>query len=284
MNRLFFRLLPLLILFPFFLQAQLTAKEIVKRSIESMTKCKTNSGRIVKSERVKGGMVKGDLYFKVQYKPYKAYVYTFSPDVGAEVLYKEGWNKNKVYIHPNKFPFVNISLAPFGDLLIKDKHHSIFDVGFVYTNSVLKFLMETRYDEFDKYVKYARDAVFEGMECYVITIDYQDYKIVDYTVLPGEDLVKIDQKLRIPAYKILELNRENGVKDFFDVKAGDKLKVPNSYGKKVIFFIDKKHYLPVVQIIHDELGLFEKYEYVKVKYNPVFAPTEFDTDWHEYDF
>ena len=36
--------------------------------------------------------------------------------------------------------------------------------------------------------------------------------------------------------------------------------------------------------IVDDKGLFEKYEYIKFDFNPKFAPTEFDPEWHEYDF
>lgn len=269
-------------LFPSLLPAQTKAKTIVDKSILAMKNTRTMSGRINRVERVDGEMVKGDMYFKVNIKPYKAYLFNYEPDEGTEILYVEGRNKNRILINPNKFPFINVNLDPYSDLVVKDKHHTVFDVGMKYTLGVVEHVLAQYEDDFDKYVAYKGDVTFSGMPCHVIEINYPEYQFEDYTVGPGESLIDIDQKLRIPAYKVLEINDD--VKDFFDVEAGDVIKVPNVYGKRVVFFIDKQYYLPIVQMVYDDEGLFEKYEYVKFKYNPKFAPTEFDPEWHEYDF
>ncbi len=263
-------------------KAQLNARQIVDGCLESMKKCKTLSGRIKRSERVNGEMEAADMYFKVNYKPYKVYIYNYAPDVGSEVLYVTGWNKNKAHIHPNKFPFVNVNLNPKGDMLLKDRHHTLFDVGFTYTLNVVTFLVAKHIDDFDKYVKKEKDVTYDGEPCYTISINYPEYEFIDYTVEAGEDLIKIDQKLRVPAFKVLEINPD--VKDYFDVEAGQVIKVPNMYAKKVVLFVAKKSMLPIVQIVYDDQGLFEKYEYSKVVYNPTFDPAEFTTDWHEYEF
>lgn len=262
--------------------AQTSAKPIVMQSIAAMKQVKTAFGRIQKSERVDGKMVKGDLIFKMQDKPYKVYLYNVTPDEGTEVLYADGWNNNKVYIHPNKFPYINLSFAPFSGILLKDKHHSVFDVGFRYTLAVIEHVLAQHGDDFDKYVSLQKEVVWEGRPCYVVQIDYPEYAFVDYTVLEGEHLLNLDQKLRVPAYKVLDINP--GVKDFFDVKPGQVIKVPNVYARKVHFFIDKENLLPIVQIVYDELGLFEKYEYVKLDVNPKFHTDEFAPEWEEYNF
>ena len=281
------RITPLLLALAFLVPAapvfsQTPAREIVKASLAAMKTCKTLSGRIKRSERVKGEMEKADMYFKVTYDPYKVYIFNYAPDEGSEVLFVTGWNKDRAHIHPNKFPFVNVNLDPKGSMLTKDRHHTIFDVGFAYTFNVVEFLLKERGDEFDKYVRLDKDVTFDGEPCNVITIDYDKYGFDDYTVQAGENLIDIDQKLRVPAFKILEINKS--IKDYNDVKAGDVIKVPNIYAKKVVLFISKKNKLPIVQIVYDDLGLFEKYEYSKVKFNPTFDPAEFTPEWHEYEF
>lgn len=281
-NRVLLLLLCAAFLFPNVLPAQSQARVIVDKSIAAMRKTKTLSGRINRSERVKGELLKGDMYFKVNLNPYKVYLFNFSPDEGTEILYAKGWNKGKILINPNKFPFVNVSLNPYSDLVLKDKHHSVFDVGMKYTLGVVEHVLTTHGDDFDDHVSYKGDVKFMDKSCHVIEINYPDYGFVDYTVLEGESVIDIDQKLRVPAYKILEINP--GVKDYFDLDAGQVIKVPNVYGKRVVFFIDKASYLPIVQIVYDDEGLFEKYEYIEFKVNPTFAPTEFDPEWHEYDF
>lgn len=281
------KITPLIVVLAFLLPAspaiaQKNARQVVDECLKSMSKCKTLSGRIKRSERVDGELEAADMYFKVNYSPYKVYIYNYAPDEGSEVLYVTGWNKNKAYIHPNKFPFVNVSLNPKGDMLLKDRHHTLFDVGFTYTNNVVTFLIDKHEQDFDKYVKKEKDVTYAGEDCYVISINYDVYDFVDYTVLEGEDLIKIDQKMRVPAFKVLELNDD--VKDYFDVEAGQVIKIPNMYAEKVVLFISKANMLPIVQIVYDDQGLFEKYEYSKVKFNPTFDPAEFTTKWHEYEF
>jgi len=282
MRKTFPLLVALLIVLPTSFYAQKTARSILEESIVAMHSVKTMRGRIKKTERIGDDFLKGEMYFKVIFKPYQVYLYNFSPDAGSEVLFKTGWNKDRAYIHPNKFPFVNVNLSPTGDILIKDRHHTIFDVGFSYTCNVVEFLMDTRGDELEKYVTREKDINYDGQPCYTIAIDYPEYGTTEYTVKAGEDLVKIDHDLRVPAYKILELNPD--MKDFFDVKAGDVITVPNIYAKKVVLFVAKSSLLPIVQIVHDDKGLFEKYEYGKFDVNPTFDAKEFTTDWHEYEF
>lgn len=272
----------ILIALPHFSIGQNRARPIVNASIAAMKACTSAFGRINRSERINGEMVKGDLIFKMQTNPYKVYIYNVLPDEGAEVLFSKGWNNDKVYIHPNKFPYVNVSFDPHSSMLLKDRHHSIFDVGFVYTLRVVEHVMEKYSEDFDKYVTWEKEVVWEGKTCDVITINYPDYTFEDYTVQAGENVIDIDQKLRVPAYKILELNPD--VKDFFDIKEGQVIKVPNVYAQKVVFFIDRVDHLPVVQIVYDEKGLFERYEYVKVDYNRPFKPEEFRPEWEEYNF
>lgn len=280
------KLLPLMLVLalalPSATYAQKAARTIVEESIVAMKEVKTMKGRIKKTERIGEDFIKGEMYFKVIFNPYQVYLYNFSPDVGSEVLFKTGWNKGRAYIHPNKFPFVNVNLKPTGDLMMNDRHHTIFDVGFSYTCNVVEFLLDTRGDELEKYVSREKDINYDGQPCYTIAIDYHEYGTTTYTVKAGEDLVKIDHDLRVPAYKILELNPD--LKDFYDVEAGDVLTVPNIYAKKVVLFVAKESMLPIVQIVHDDKGLFEKYEYGKFHVNPKFDPKEFTTDWHEYEF
>jgi len=268
-------------LFPLLLPAQ-DAKTIVDRSIQSMRNTKTLKGMINRQERVKGKMEEGKLYFKMTPNPYQVYVYNYAPDEGTEVLFKTGWNNNKAYIFPNKFPFINVSFKPLSNTLLKGRHHSIYDVGFTYTLKVVEHVMEKYGDDFEQYVTLQPEVNYRGQACYVVQIDYDEYAYEDYVVEQGENIVDIDQKLRVPAYKIIEIN--DGINDIWDVKAGQTIKVPNVYASKVVFFIDKKDYLPLVQVVYDDEGLFERYEYSQLEYNPPIDPGEFTPEWDEYMF
>ncbi len=263
-------------------QAQSPARVIVDRMSIAMDHVVTLSGRIKRLERVEGVMEGGDLKFKLNSKPRKIYVYNLAPDEGAELLYSEGWNNNKVFVHPNKFPWVNISLGMNSSELLTNGHHNISTIGFDYTNAIVKHLVKKYNDTFDQYVSYTGKEKWYGKMLDVIKITYKDYKFENYTVQAGEDLFKIDAKLKVPAYKIMELNA--GIDDFFDVKAGQVIKVPNEYAKEMIIMVDPDFNLPVVQIIMDDKGLYEKYEYSELKVNPRFPTTEFTEDCESYGF
>jgi outer membrane lipoprotein-sorting protein len=263
-------------------QAQSQARLLVEQMSRSMDQLVTVSAKLKRTERINGVMESGTLSFKLNTKPRKIYIYNYAPDEGAELLYADGWNDNKVFVHPNKFPWVNISLQMNSSELLDKQHHSMTALGFEFTNGIVKHLLK-KYDlQFDEYVKYTGQEKWYGKMLDVIKITYKDYKIENYTVLAGEDLLKIESKLKVPAQRILELN--SGIDDFFDVKAGQVVKVPNVYGKEFVIMIDPSNHLPIVQIVMDDKGLFEKYEYSEVKVNPRFSTLEFSEDNEAYGF
>lgn len=263
-------------------QAQNPARPIVDNMVHAMDNIITLSGRIKRSERVDGSMEPGDLRFKLMMRPYKIYVYNYKPDVGAELLLVKGINNDKVLVHPNKFPWINVSLEPESSELTKNGHHPVTAVGFDYTNQVVKHLLAKYGDDFDKYVTYKGRENWNGKSMHVLHITYDDYKYENYTVKAGENLFDIDAKLHVPAYKIIEIN--SNVDDFTDVKAGQTIKVPNIYAKQLIIMVDPDNNLPVVQLIYDDKGLFEKYEYTELKVNPRFSTKDFLEDNEEYGF
>lgn len=259
------------------------AKPIMDQVLRAMDNIQTLSGRVKRRERMVDGHYNvGDMRFKMMVKPRKIYVYNYKPSEGAEVLWAEGWNNNKAYVHPNKFPWVNVSLHIHSGNLLDEQHHDLMAVGFVYTRGILGHVMKKYADDFDKYVTYEGTEEWYGKKVHVVRIRYDEYGFEEYTVQKGEDLFDIDLKLHVPAYKLIEINED--VDDFFDVKAGQVIKVPNVYAKDVMLMIDTETYLPVVQMLSDEKGLFEKYEYHDIKVNPRFRTDEFTEDFPEYGY
>ncbi|MEM1000783.1 MAG: DUF1571 domain-containing protein [Bacteroidota bacterium] len=280
LRRALFLLGVLLLFLPETASAQ-TARSIVTESLRSMQRIQTLSGRIKRMERLADGLEPGELKFKLMLDPHKIYIYNYVPEEGAEVLWVNGWNKNKALIHPNKFPWVNVSFGLDADVLLRG-HHPMTDLGFGYTHRVIERLMRERSDDFEEHVKYEGTRTWYGQTVHVVVVNYEEYSFDNYTVVGNEDLFDIDRKLNVPAWKVVELNDK--VDDFYDIKAGQNLKVPNIYAKKVIFFFDDKYKLPVVQIVYDDQGLFSKYEYLDLRVNPRFRSDEFLSDYSEYGF
>ena len=84
------------------------------------------------------------------------------------------------------------------------------------------------------------------------------------------------------SYMILEKNPK--IRNSNDVKKGDIIKVPNDYSQKMILYVDKKTYFPVLIKVYDEVGLFEQYDYSNLVFNPVFASDEFLKSNKKYNF
>jgi hypothetical protein len=253
--------------------------QTMTRTLDAMV---TTSGRVKRTERVNGSLERGDLRFKVNTKPFKTYIYNLDPHEGTELLYVEGWNDNKAYIHPNQFPWVSISMDSYGSTMLKDQHHHLTSTGFGVIRRVARWITGRPAEETKKRITYAGQEKWYGKMVDVIKITNTDYQITKYTVLAGEDLLKIDAKLAVPCYKLLELNPE--IDDYFDVKAGQVIKVPTHYCKEIMLMVDPDTHLPVVQAFFDEKGLFEKYEYSEIKINPRFSTLDFSEDNEAYDF
>jgi outer membrane lipoprotein-sorting protein len=263
--------------------AQNPAKPIMDKMLVQMSKVLSTSARVKRVERIGGKYVTGEMAFKAMFSPsLKVYIKIIDPNPGTEVLYVKGWNSDKAYVNPNRFPWVNVSLDPEGSTMMEEQHHSLFCVGFGFTEGVVRYVYEKHKEDFDEHVFYMGQEKWSTRTVHVVKIIYNDYGVVNYTIKNEKSLAELERKIFVPAAKILELNPT--IDDYWDIKPGQVVRVPNAYGKESIFKIDTEHFLPVVQIVNDDKGLLEKYEYHDVRVNPRFNTMEFSKDYPDYGF
>jgi len=255
--------------------------EMFRKMMATIDGIKTLSFKLDKTERIKGKMMPGSQDVKLNVSPFKVYLKVHVPNQGAEVLYIEGQNKGNAKVNPNAFPYMTLNLDPNGDILRKDQHHSVKELGFKYTGDLLNFVYNKYKSKMNDYVTINGDVTYDGRKCLNVTLMNKEYAIENYTVLAGEDIMKIARKLRLDEYGLLELNN---IKGFDDVKAGQVIKVPNSLCKQIEMYIDKETYLPLYQKLFDEKGLMATYAYSNLKLNPTFKPEEFTEDYSGYKF
>lgn len=256
--------------------------ELFDKMMTSIATVKTLKFRLVKNERMMNGkMAPGDQQVKMQVNPFKCYLKIAKPNEGAEVLYVKGTNNNNALVNPNAFPYVNLNLDPYGDILRTDQHHTIHELGFVYTGELLKDAHDRYQHKINEFMKNEGLIKWDGRDCYKIVLDNKDYKLLDYTVLPGEDLIKIARKKKVGEYNLMELN---GLKSYSSVKAGQVIKVPVTYAKRIVVYIDKLTYLPIYQELYDNKGLMATYEYHNLIVNPVIADEEFTKGYKGYGY
>jgi LysM repeat protein len=259
----------------------LDKSELFNKMMASIDNIKTLTFRLDKSERINGKMIPGSQDVKLQASPFKTYLKIHAPNKGAEVLYVDGWNGNQSKVNPNAFPFMTLNLDPEGSILRKDQHHSVRQLGFTYTGKVLNHVYKTYKTKMDDYVTVHGEVTYDGRKCWNVTLTNKEYALNNYTVKAGETVIDIARKTHTNEYELLEINN---LSDYGKVKAGQVIKVPNSYCKKIEMYIDQQNYLPVYQKMYDTKGLIAVYEYKGLKINPSIKPEEFTPEYSGYKF
>jgi outer membrane lipoprotein-sorting protein len=253
------------------------ARVIINRMLAEADAMHTLSFDLKITERSGGKIRNSASFVKIQRKPRMVYMKLNGP----ELLYAAGQNGNKVLVNPGGFPFVNLSLDANSSTLHKDQHHTVNEVGFDYITDILRDAMTRSGDKFDTYFKYVEELQWNGIACYKVKVTDENYKFMTYVVKPSETLISIARKLRLSEYKILELNK---LTDFGSIKEGKVLIVPSVYARLTELIIDKQSGLPLSTKVYDNEGLFEAYDYMNLKINPVFASNEFSKDFPGYGF
>ncbi len=266
------------------LRAENLARTHIDEMLVRLSKVFSLSARVKRLERLPdGSTISGEMQFKAMFEPrFKAYIHINAPKSGAEVLFIEGSNDDKAVVNPNGFPWINVNLEPEGSSMMENQHHSLKCLGFRFTEDIVRHLYKLHVADFDAHVIYMGVQKWNTRMTHVIKFSYDNYGPVKYTVKGDENLCEIERNTHVPAAKILDMNPN--IADYWDVKAGQVINIPNYYGKESVFMIDTENYMPIVQIIKDEKGLFEKYEYHDVVVNPKFNTAEFTKTYPGYNF
>ncbi len=253
------------------------------RAIEAHKGCTYTMKSEERLTNLKGGLRGGDIYTKINVSPKKIYMKMITdPNKGTEVLYAAGERGDKALVNPGKF-LPTLKLSPYSSLLTKDQHHTMLSSGFTIVGKIVSEGIrkaEAR-DKFDEVFKYIGDVTWNGRSCYKLVIEDPTYAITTYKAAPGENMYKVALKLLVPEYSMVELD---GVKNFEEDLGGKTLKVPTSYAKKTVMYIDKEINLPIFQEVSDDKGVFERYSFTNVIVNPAFKADEFTEDFSEYNF
>ncbi|HEX5002018.1 MAG TPA: DUF1571 domain-containing protein [Bacteroidia bacterium] len=258
------------------------AYTIFEKSLSAMEAVKTASYTVNIKERIKDRFVYDRYNVKMQSDPFRTYVYSIQPNPGAEALFLEGCNNGKCLVNPNRFPYINLNLSPHSMLLRKNHQYNILQMGFSYMRNLLSHY-ETLYGTaFVNMIARTPDTESEGVSYINLVIDNPDYGYKNYTVLKGETVVSIGDKLHINDHMILELNPN--IDNYEDVYPGQIIKVPNSFARKIVLRIDKTTLLPMAQTVFDEKGLYSVVEFRNFILNPVLRPEDFSKDNPQYGF
>ncbi|HLG34237.1 MAG TPA: DUF1571 domain-containing protein [Bacteroidia bacterium] len=258
-------------------------QEVIRKMLSACDNLKT-AGFVLKStERMKDGTYHvSEIIVRLQRNPLTVYVYCINPNPGAEAMWRTNEIDNRVLINPNGFPFFNLKLNPRNPLLRKGQHHTIEEIGFDYIANVFKHYISKYKEEFYRNFSIAGTETFDSRNCLVLTYDNHSFSYENYAARSGESVTRIAQSKFVSDFMLLCVNRE--LKNYDAVKPGQVIKLPVTYGKKIVLYLDKNNYLPIVQMIYDEKGLYEKYEFHSFMLNPKFEANEFNPKNSRYKF
>lgn len=257
--------------------------EIIDKMRAAIRNMNKSSFELHSKERFGDKYVYKKMKFHIQENPRKVYMKDL--DKGVELLYVDGWNNNKGYINPNGFPWVNVSLSIYDSKVVAENHHTVDDAGLGFVNILLDGFESTGRkagkDRSSLYV-YKGEVTYEGRTCHKLYLyPPTEFKYISYTTKRDQNLMQLSRRIVASDFLIKEKNKISYART---IKKGTTLTVPSNYAKKVIVYIDKKTYMPIVQMLYDEKGLFEKYEYKKITPYPKFSSNEFTTDCSTYGF
>ena len=263
-----------------------TSKEEMTLVFNKMEKAiknvKSAKFRLVKKERSNEKYSQFDESIKQNVTPLNIYIkVSKGPIKGTEILYNTGQNEGKAYVKVSSFaPTVN--LDPLGILINEKQRHTLFESGFAYSGYKIYETYQKFKEKPSEYAVYGGIVKWDNCDAYKFTLENKDYKIKDYVLLDGEDIIKVADKLQLDEYTILELNPS--IKNYTDVKVGQSILIPSSFAKTVVVYIDAKSFLPVYQKITDSKGLVGEYEYHELIINPIIPEEEFTKAYKGYSF
>lgn len=259
------------------------AVDIIDKMKAEIKKLNKVSFEMHSKERFGSKYVHKKMQFNIQESPRKVYMKDL--DKGVELLYVSGWNNNKGYINPNGFPWVNVSLNIYDSKVVAENHHTVDDAGFGFVNILLAGFersVEAAGKNRSTLYTYKGGYTYDGQSCYKIEIAPPvAFKYIEYTTTKDMNLMQLSRLIVASDYLI---KVKNGLSYTRTIKAGTKLIVPNAYASKVEVYITKDTYMPIYQILYDDQGLFEQFEYKKVVISPSFDSKEFTTECSNYGF
>lgn len=267
---------------PVFLFGQTESVRYLEQMLEATDRLQTLQYELKKYERIQGKLLLEHMRFKLRRKPFAVYGYQMSPRQGVEVLFPAEPGSPKILVKPNTFPYVALTLDPFGNLVLENQHQTIFATGYDQLRGLLIQAKKRYASQAANLVRYEGKLTWEGRPCYKLVLEPPNYHIQTYNVQEGDNLFRIAERLGVGWYKIMELNGFS--KPDVSLKPGQILKVPSDYGKRITLIIDEVQKVPLVVEVEDENGLYERYEYYKVVLNPPLSEMDFSRRNPAYKF
>jgi hypothetical protein len=251
----------------------------IAEMIDSIRNVKTVQTSIKALERINNAYLSASSEVKVNVSPRK--LYFINREKKLEILYVTGSYGNKAVVKPHVFPYLTINLDPRGNIMRKNQHYTVNELGFDFIGRTIALVLSKEKD-LAKSLTYLGKHEHNGYSCHMVVYETKTFPYFEYTVQHKETVTSIAYKQNVNDYMLRSKN--NLFNDFGYLKEGSKLQVPYMYCKKAVLYLDEKTMLPVSVSIYDDVGLFESYDYTNIKVNNPIDEKEFTKGYKDYGF
>ncbi|MGZ3919152.1 MAG: DUF1571 domain-containing protein [Bacteroidia bacterium] len=263
----------------FNLLPEIKPARLLQQMHDSIKNIKTVRVHISAIEREENSFRTAYSEIKLQTNPRR--LYFNNPVKKIEILFNAGKLNNKALVKTNAFPYVTLTLDPTGNLMRKNQHYTIHEIGFDFVGKAVAFIISKDKDGLNNF-KYYGKVIKNGYQCYLVEYENKNFGYLDYKVGESETVTSIANKLGVNDYLI---RYKNDLYNYYDyVKEGRVIKVPNLFCKKATLYIDEKLMLPVSAALIDDVGVFENYDFSKIEVNKGIGEEEFSKDYKDYHF
>ena len=254
--------------------------KIISDMMDSTKKVTSIRYKMRSIERIETGYNKANTQIKLQVSPRKSYL--LNTDNKIEILYNSVESTTKCVVKPHSFPYITLNLDPRGNLIRKNQHFTLLELGFEFTVRTIAIALSKEKDQIYKHLTQVGKVEKNNMNCIMLVYENLNFSYHDYVVQPKETVTSISMKFIVNDYMIRTKN--NLYNEYGYLKVGSVIKIPSFYCKKGVFYIDEKTMLPISVSIYDEVGLFESYDYFDVELNTVIPANEFKKSFKGYNF
>lgn len=252
---------------------------LLAQMFDSIKTIRTLRANISATERIDNTFFTAKSEIKLQTAPRR--LYFINRQKKLEILYNHGELNNKALVKPHIFPYMTVSLDPTGNLMRKNQHYTIHELGYEFIGKSMALTLTKDKDGLSN-MKYLGIHPKNGYTCYLLQYESKHYDYTEYIVQHHETASSIAVKLCVNDYLLRDIN--DLLNDFGYLRKGRKLKVPTLYCKKAVIYIDQQLMIPVSLSLYDDKGLFENYDYTGVEVNRPIRPEEFTRSYKGYRF
>jgi outer membrane lipoprotein-sorting protein len=259
--------------------AEITPAGILSHMFDSIKNIKTLRIKVAALERLGDHFSTSNSEIKLRTSPRQ--LYFINPEKKLEVLYLSGKLNNKALVKPNVFPYFTLNLDPIGNIMRRNQHYTINELGFDFIAQSIALTISKDKEGIKKFTYHGK-VKKNGYLCYLLEYENKNYGYTDYTVGERETVSSISAKLAVNDY--LVRSRNDLLNDFGLLKKGSSIKIPTLYCKRAVMYIDEKLFVPVSISLYDDIGIFESYDFTAIEINTPIKDEEFTRNYKGYSF